>query len=128
MLWELVLMFCQSLQDSPCTGSAAKSGHRCPLPLHSQGPQAGSASVVPDSCPLSLQAAPHLPSQDLQPHCHPDRREGTATGMDWLLGAPRALAHSSQTLCRREGSAMIPLLQMDSKSQRGGGAQCHYQL
>ena len=28
------------------------------------------------------------------------RREGTATGVDWLLGALRELAHSSQTLCR----------------------------
>lgn len=63
-------------------------------PSTHRGPKAGSASVVPDSCPLSLQAVPHLPSQDLQPHCHPDRqKEGTATGVDWLLGALRELGH-----------------------------------
>ena len=81
MLWELVLMFCQSLQDSPCTGSAAKSGHRCPLPLHSQGPQAGSASVVPDSCPLSLQAAPIYPARTSSPTA--TQTEGKALPQAW---------------------------------------------
>lgn len=117
MLWELILMFCQSLQDSPCTGSAGQ--------LPGLGTDAHPASTRRDPkeaqllcflthalCPSRL--SPTYPARTSSPTAaQTGRGEGPATGMDWLLGPLRELAHSSQTLCRREGSAVIPLLQMD---------------
>ena len=137
------LMSCEGLK---CSGSSSSCSAKACRIAHAQGqlPSLGTDAHSPSTrrgpkqaqllwflthalCPSRL--SPIYPARTSSPTAtQTGRREGTATGVDWLLGALRALAHSSQTLCRRGGSAMIPLLQMDSKFQRGGGAQCHYQL
>lgn len=125
------LMSCEGLKcsgsSSSCSAKACRTAHaqgqRVSCQVWAQTPTPPSTHRGPKEaqllwflthalCPSRL--SPIYPARTSSTTAtQTGRGEGPVTGMDWLLGPLRELAHSSQTLCQRGGSAMIPLLQMD---------------